>query len=96
MEVIRLIRNTANFYNTFFIVSYDKVYVNNALKEAAIHNHEKFLEKIFQLEVNLPYYKKAQLINELRDKMKALFPMEITEEIAKEVLKKVANMMIIY
>jgi len=44
MEVIRLIRNTANFYNTFFIVAYDKEYVNNALKDAKIHNHEKFLE----------------------------------------------------
>jgi len=74
MEVIRLIRNTANFYNTYFIVTYDKDYVHNALADAKIHNHEKFLEKIFQLEVNLPYYDKRVLLEELKEKMVEKFP----------------------
>jgi len=83
MEVIRLIRNTANFYNTFFIVTYDKAYVNNALEKADIHNHEKFLEKIFQLEVNLPYYDKGKLREELAIKLKE--GLEISESIEKEI-----------
>ena len=89
MEVIRLIRNTANFYNTFFIVSYDKAYVNNALEKTGIYNHEKFLEKIFQLEVNLPYYDKGKLREELAQKLEALFPEKITDNIKKEIIEEI-------
>jgi len=88
MEVIRLIRNTANFYNTFFIVAYDKAFVNNALDKADIHNHEKFLEKIFQLEVHLPYYNKFKLKEELAEKLKTLFPEKINENTEREIKKK--------
>jgi len=83
MEVIRLIRNTANFYNTFFIVAYDKAYVNNALEKTGIYNHEKFLEKIFQLGVNLPYYDKSKLRVELAIELKKA--LEINESIEKEI-----------
>lgn len=38
IEVIRLVRNTANFYNTFFIVAYDRNYVINALKQHNLIN----------------------------------------------------------
>lgn len=56
VEVIRLIRNTANFSNTIFVVAYDRNYVINALKEHNAFSHTHFLEKIFQLEINLPYF----------------------------------------
>jgi|GEM_PF-2327449 len=86
MEVIRLIRNTANFYNTFFIVAYDKAYVNNALEKTGIYNHEKFLEKIFQLGVNLPYYDKGKLRKELAEKLKEGLSDEIVNsEIEEEI-----------
>ncbi|MBK7684509.1 MAG: AAA family ATPase [Bacteroidetes bacterium] len=55
VEVIRLIRNTANFHNTYFIVSYDRAYVVNALKMHSSYSEYQYLEKIFQIEVTLPY-----------------------------------------
>lgn len=33
VEVLRLIRNTANFYNTIFVVAYDRNYIVNALNK---------------------------------------------------------------
>jgi len=61
MEVLRLIRNTANFRNTFFIVAYDRDYLISAIEK---HNSAKanlYLEKIFQLEISLPYFNKQKL-----------------------------------
>lgn len=54
VEIIKLIRNTANFSYTTFIVSFDKDYLINALETKNYHNPEGFLEKIFQLEIPLP------------------------------------------
>jgi hypothetical protein len=67
MEVIRLIRNTANFYNTFFIVAYDRSYVVKAIEQQNPYNQNAFLEKIFQLEISMPYYKKYKLRNKLAE-----------------------------
>ncbi|HMJ47873.1 MAG TPA: P-loop NTPase fold protein, partial [Ferruginibacter sp.] len=53
-EVIRLIRNTANFVNTFFVVAYDRNYILNAIEEINPYQSHYFLEKIFQVEFTLP------------------------------------------
>ncbi|MCW8939116.1 MAG: KAP family NTPase, partial [Flavobacteriales bacterium] len=74
IEVIRLIRNTANFYNTFFIVAYDRNYVVNALKQHNPYKQEEFLEKIFQIEITLPFYKKDILRYKLAEKLKTKLP----------------------
>lgn len=80
VEVMRLIRNTANFYNTFFVVAYDKQYVSIALKQINDYKHDSYLEKIFQLEVSLPYYDKNLLSEELIRKLTREFP-EYNEEL---------------
>lgn len=74
IEVLRLIRNTANFKNTFFIVAYDKNYVTNALTTYNSYNKEGFLEKIFQLEINLPLFDKEKLRLSLLQNLKTAFP----------------------
>ncbi|WP_162915854.1 KAP family P-loop NTPase fold protein [Paraflavitalea soli] len=71
IEVLRIVRNSANFSNTFFIVAFDKSYVTACINEALINNSENYLEKIFQLEYYLPpnpdklIYQKA-LLSELQ------------------------------
>ncbi|MGZ5501317.1 MAG: P-loop NTPase fold protein, partial [Nitrososphaeraceae archaeon] len=65
-EVLRLIRNTANFANTFFIVAYDKEYVVESLKLSNIPSYNNYLEKIFQIEVPLPNYDKNILVNQFQ------------------------------
>lgn len=56
IQVVKLIRNSANFGNTVFIVAYDRNYVTNAIKDINNYNSDFFLEKIFQLEIRLPNF----------------------------------------
>lgn len=74
VEVIRLVRNTANFHNTIFVVGYDRGYLTRALKDHNPYNHEHFLEKIFQLEINLPYFRQSVLRQQLTYHLKSAFP----------------------
>jgi len=53
LAILKLIRNSFDFPNTFFVVAYDENYVRNELVKL-ITNPETFLEKIFQLEIDLP------------------------------------------
>lgn len=64
-EVIKLIRNSASFSNTVFIVTYDRNYVINALKEINNYYPEYFLEKIFQIELQLPNFDEQIIRNKL-------------------------------
>lgn len=64
-EILKLIRNTANFPNTYFIVTYDKKYVIQAIDEINSHNKEKYLEKIFQFTFDIPLIPNYVLKNEL-------------------------------
>jgi len=60
-EVLRLIRNTANFSRMIFVVAYDRGYLLNALQKNNVYAPEKYLEKIFNLEILLPYIEKSNL-----------------------------------
>ena len=53
-EVFRLIRNTGNFPRIVFIVAYDKNYLKNALTVNKLFDPNRYLEKIFDLELVLP------------------------------------------
>lgn len=86
VEVIRLIRNTANFHNTFFVVAYDRNYVVNALKSHNPYKQEEFLEKIFQIEVSLPYFKKDVFRYKLAEKLKQKFPNGFHKIIDEEII----------
>lgn len=85
VEVLRLIRNTANFKNTFFVVAYDREYVINALEKSDFHGAPQYLEKIFQLEINLPAYEKKILANNLFQKLDEEFKHEDSDKV--EMLK---------
>lgn len=52
-EILRLIRNTADFKNVIYIATYDKEYVIDVLKENKIKEPNNYLEKIFQVEAHL-------------------------------------------
>lgn len=53
-EILRLIRNTADFKNVIYIATYDKEYVTDVLNDNKIKDPSAYLEKIFQVEVHLP------------------------------------------
>ncbi|MBK0402605.1 hypothetical protein I5M27_06385 [Adhaeribacter sp. BT258] len=85
IEVMRLIRNTANFYNTVFLVAYDRDYALQAISEHNAHNFQSFLEKIFQLEINLPYFEPRIFKEKLLKNLKELLP-NFLHEIAESTL----------
>ncbi|MBB6610509.1 hypothetical protein H7F15_05635 [Pontibacter sp. Tf4] len=56
VEVLRIVRNTASFNNVIYVVSYDRNYIEEAIKLFNPYNYKSFLEKIFQFEFTLPKY----------------------------------------
>lgn len=55
-ETLRLIRNTADFKNLAYVVTYDRSYVVNLLGRKGIDDGEKYIEKIFTTSITLPSY----------------------------------------
>lgn len=64
IQVIKLIRNSANFNNVIFITAYDRDYIVKALKDINNYNPDSYLEKIFQLEIKLPNFNRDILIRQ--------------------------------
>ena len=87
IQVVKLIRNSANFGNTVFVVAYDRNYIINALKEINNYNPEFFLEKIFQLEIRLPNFE-SQIIQK---RIFNLLSSRVSEEDKQELLKLLLN-----
>ena len=79
-EVLRLIRNTAQFKNIVYIVAYDRKHIEEMLHEKGIISSPKYIDKIFPLEIVLPKYE-TDIIPELLVKiLKELLPQDILED----------------
>lgn len=66
MQVLRIIRNSANFANTFFIVALDHEYIVNVLhKTGHFSKEEEYLKKVFQLIIPLPKIRKDTFSSEI-------------------------------
>lgn len=88
IEVLRVIRNTANFNSVVYIVSYDKGYIQTAIKDFNKYNYKSFLEKIFQFEFTLPMYEHGVLRTEIKRLLKAELKVKFTSEIERVVDSK--------
>lgn len=66
-EVMRLIRITANFHNTVFVAAYDKKHVCEMLNSKGIYSAERYIEKIFNIEVSLPCIESQTIPNIILD-----------------------------
>lgn len=70
LQVLKLVRNTANFKNFIFLIALDKDYVlESLLVKNDIADHT-FVDKFFQLEVYLPEIEKSQLKADFIDLLK--------------------------
>lgn len=73
-EVFKLIRNTANFSNTFFILAYDREYVFSVIKNGGKPNPERYFDKFINLDIELPAYDtniiRQKIINYIRGSIK--------------------------
>jgi len=75
-QLLKLIRNTANFSNTFFIVAYDREYVINSISGINEYLAANYLDKIINAELTLPYYDK--------DILKEIFKNKLIEKIGEQ------------
>ena len=80
-ELFKLIRKTANFQNFFFIVAYDRNYVSKVLDKYSGESAIKYLDKIINTELNLPYYDKNILKKYFIESLKKLISIEFHNKI---------------
>ena len=78
-EVLKIVRNSAMFKNTFFVLAYDREYINAALKELGIGNSETYIEKIVQHEIKLPFLTKRELLPYMEEFLKDNYDGEYNE-----------------
>lgn len=90
-EVLKLIRNTANFRNICYLVAYDKDYVLSFLQHDYEFDFGKYLEKIFSFEVNLPAYNKSVLVEKLRTNLSTLLETIEDEKNKQHLNEKIKN-----
>lgn len=64
-EVLRLIRNTADFPYIQFIFTCDKDYICETLKKKDIEKPELYLEKFINIEISLPKYEERIICEKL-------------------------------
>ncbi|OCW74130.1 KAP family P-loop NTPase fold protein [Elizabethkingia anophelis] len=74
LEILKLIRKTANFQRFFFIVAYDRNYVNNSIEGQIGESSIKYLDKIINVEINLPYFEKSILKNYFVEELRKRLP----------------------
>jgi hypothetical protein len=66
LEVLKLLRNTADFQNLIFVVAMDKEYVVRRLKDQGEISNARFIDKFFQREFYLPEIRKENLQEEFK------------------------------
>lgn len=82
-EILKLIRNTADFNNIVYVVTFDKEYVIKSLQSLNIAKHEEYLKKIFQMELKFPMFESyliTHLFNEELDRH-SHFPAELQNQL---------------
>lgn len=95
IDILKLIRNTANFKNTFFIVAYDHNYVLNSIdKKRLISNKEEYLQKIVQLEITLPIFKKNILLQFLDEEIKGYGISELEFQDIKNAINEISGIIV--
>ena len=95
-EILRLIRNTADFKNVIYIATYDKEYVIDVLKENKIKDPSAYLEKIFQTEVHLPKTRDYLLWKILSTELDEFFYLDGIDSISVEEQNLVLKVLINY
>jgi len=80
-EILKLIRKTANFKQMYFILAYDRAYVNNSIKDQSGVSVIKYLDKIINVEIGLPYYDKSILTKYFIELLRKNIPINLQHKI---------------
>lgn len=71
-EILKIIRDTAKFHNIVYVVMMDKIYVAKQLEGLNIDNGTNYLEKIIELEIDLPKIEASNLVKDLENELKQM------------------------
>lgn len=92
LDVLKIIRNTSNFNNLFFIVGLDSSYIKEVLKKSnSIAFEEKYTQKIFQLEFVLPPINQNNLIKIIEIKIEETDTFKDNKGAIIELIKEINN-----
>lgn len=78
-ETLRLVRNTAHFKNLAYIIAYDKNYLTAMLDRKGIRNADRYLEKIFALNIPLPVFEKYSFVEVMKSQLYRKYGSEATD-----------------
>lgn len=73
-ETLRLIRNTAHFNNIAYVVAYDEEYVVKMLQSKGVANAERYLDKIFRLNMPLPAFEAYTYVGVIMRQLERMYP----------------------
>lgn len=91
IETLKLIRNTADFKNCCFFVAYEKKYIMEAIKDLPGTRKHNYLEKVFNLELNLPVFEEMVIIDKLREMLQKRFKNSIDPQKLREIFQGIYN-----
>lgn len=74
MEIVKLIRSSANFTNTVFVVGFDQEYIHEALNDHNEYGSDDFLEKIFQIQFDLSHIPPNVIVQKLKEILEEMLP----------------------
>ena len=83
MEVLKLIRDAANFSEIKFVAAYDRAYLVEAIKTQNVESANCYLEKIFQIEYTLPAFEREKLETYLKEECNKFVRKEEQEALTK-------------
>lgn len=87
-EVLKLVRETANFPNLIFITAYDKEHVVKMLKSCNIDDGENYIKKIFSLEIRLPHFEDYTFPNALYRELELCVPEKYRDDLRSVIIEK--------
>ncbi|MFV0396466.1 MAG: P-loop NTPase fold protein, partial [Bacteroidales bacterium] len=85
LNVFQLVRNTANFRNTIFILAYDSNYVVQTMEDSDFVNPQDYVEKIVNLPFSLPSTNLATSQKYKKDLFKKALKITFDDEAKKSV-----------
>jgi len=86
LEVLRLIRNTGSFSNIFYLVAYERGYIDEAVSSLNANVNSSFLDKIFQMEIPLPKRQSEDLVQLLETHLRNFITDKEFEEYTSKVV----------
>lgn len=87
LEVLKLVRNSADFHNTVFVVNYDKDYLIQMLHKSYSNKATEFLSKFFQLEFYIPQADADELIQVCIDHIISKCQIKLNKEYLTESIR---------